>query len=99
MASAISAGLCTVRWYSSVPAGCMGIPGAKMLGREWATRGLRQGDLTALAAIARGKRAQEQKRRKRLAQRGFITSRAADSLPSVTLRGRLALFMRTLTKH
>jgi len=70
-----------------------------MLGREWATRGLHQGDLTALAAIARGARKDEQDRLERLAQRGFVKMKAGDSLPRVTLLGRLAIIVRKLTRR
>lgn len=62
--------------------------------REWATRKLRQGDLTALAALASGSQDVGEDRVKRLHKRGFVVERN-DSV-SVTTRGRVALMIRRL---
>jgi hypothetical protein len=70
-----------------------------MLVRDWTTRGLRRGDLTALAAIARGRRPSEQNRRERLARRGFIDTASDDGPSFVTLRGRVALLLRKMTRR
>lgn len=61
--------------------------------RRWATRGLRAGDLTALAAFTHGGTAPNNGCADRLHRRGFIR-RDASGRVAVTLRGRLALKIR-----
>ncbi len=64
-----------------------------MIFRRWATRGLRSGDLTALAALANNGPRPNNGCAERLRQRGFI-SLDANGQASVTLRGQLPLLIR-----
>jgi hypothetical protein len=57
--------------------------------KEWATRGLRAGDLTALAAIGKGAKA-DSDRIARLVRRGFLAERGDDAF-AITVLGRVAL--------
>jgi len=66
--------------------------------REWATRKLRQGDLTALVTIRRGREGVEDDRLCRLAKRGFIAKRNNGKVV-VTIPGHIALLVRSLTPH
>ena len=61
-----------------------------MVGRKWATQGLRAGDLTALAAISKGSRPGDADRIARLERRRFV-KRGPTGRTAVTLTGRLAL--------
>jgi len=61
--------------------------------RGWATRKLRSGDLTALAAIALGRPPSQPGPAERLIDRGFARERDDASL-AVTISGRLALLVR-----
>ena len=61
--------------------------------REWATRKLRSGDLTALSAIARGGARADDERIDRLMRRGFLAQRR-DGHRVVTARGRVALAIK-----
>ena len=61
--------------------------------RDWATRDLRSGDLSALATIAQGGSERDQERIRRLTQRGFLASKVDGTL-AITPFGRLALFIR-----
>ncbi len=63
--------------------------------RDWATRKLHTGDLTALAAVADGL-AVDEVRLKRLQRRGFL-SQLDDGRVVVTARGRVALMIKRLT--
>jgi len=63
--------------------------------REWSTRKLQSGDLTALSAIAGGASRPDEDRVKRLFRRGFVAQRRAGSY-GVTARGRVALLIRRL---
>lgn len=63
--------------------------------REWATRKLHAGDLTALAAISGGLNVDET-RLKRLQRRGFLSPRH-DGRVAVTVRGHMALAIKRLT--
>ena len=67
-------------------AGCEGMV------KEWATRGLRAGDLTALAAIGKGAKI-DSDRIERLVRRGFLRERG-DGAFAVTVFGRVALAIR-----
>jgi hypothetical protein len=60
--------------------------------REWATRNLHSGDLSALSAIAGGFKA-EKARLQRLSRRGFVAERDNGRV-TVTPRGRVALIVR-----
>lgn len=64
--------------------------------REWATRKLRQGDLTALGAIRRGIEVVPDDRYCRLAKRGFVVKKG-DGKVVVTIPGHIALLVRSLT--
>jgi hypothetical protein len=64
--------------------------------REWATKGLRSGDLTTLAAIARRARG-ESDRVERFARRGFVMAKK-DGEIAVTAKGRLAGIIRNMTR-
>ena len=66
--------------------------------RRWATRGLRQGDLTALKRIARGAAGLGRRQAERLRRRGFV-ARRKNGRPAVTVHGRLALLVKTLSIH
>ena len=66
-----------------------------MFGQTWARRGLRRGDLTALAEIGRRSGANEADRLDRLSRRGFVTI-ASDGSASLTAKGRFALIARRL---
>lgn len=61
--------------------------------RDWAVRDLRTGDLSGLAAIARGATERDQERVRRLAHRGLVAS-TPDGKIAITPAGRLALFIR-----
>ena len=63
--------------------------------REWATRKLRYGDLTALGTIRRGGEHVPEDRLCRLSKRGFITKRGNGKVV-VTIPGRLALLVKIL---
>jgi hypothetical protein len=64
--------------------------------RQWTTRKLRHGDLTALHDIAAGTRPNES-RIKRLRRRGFVAQRKSGRV-AVTARGRFALLVRRLSQ-
>ena len=64
--------------------------------RKWATRKLRSGDLTTLAAIARGSIVSSPERIARLRRRHFVEQRG-DGQPAITVPGRLALLVKHLT--
>ena len=64
--------------------------------RKWATRKLRTGDLTALAAIAHGAMRPEPERVERLSDRGFVTNKQNGDV-SATLAGRIALLIKRLS--
>ncbi|HTO60979.1 MAG TPA: hypothetical protein VMM15_06965 [Bradyrhizobium sp.] len=64
--------------------------------REWSTRKLQSGDLTALSAIAGGAARTDEDRLKRLSRRGFVAERRSGSY-AVTARGRVALLIRKLS--
>ncbi len=64
-----------------------------MIFRRWATRGLRSGDLTALAALANCGPTPNNSSAERLRQRQFIRVNA-NGRASVTLRGHFALVIR-----
>jgi len=64
--------------------------------RDWATRRLRYGDLTALGTVRKGTASIPQERLERLTKRGFV-ARKADGKLVVTIPGRLALLVRSLT--
>ncbi len=61
--------------------------------RRWATRKLRSGDLTALAAIANGAARPEPERVGRLTERGFVVAKPNGNV-SATLAGRIALLIK-----
>lgn len=61
--------------------------------RKWATRNLRSGDLTALAAIVSGCANTEPERVNRLSQRGFVVKKP-DGRLAATIVGRTALAVR-----
>ena len=63
--------------------------------REWATRKLRYGDLTALGTVKRGVDGVPEERLGRLERRGFIAKRGNGRIV-VTLPGRIALLVRSL---
>ena len=66
--------------------------------RNWATKGLRPGDLTALSAIVRGQDGSpEPERVVRLDRRGFVKLKGKE--PVATILGRGALLIRKLTRH
>lgn len=66
--------------------------------RRWATDRLRQGDLTALAAIARHTpRENDGERMTRLLARGFV-ARTGDGQIRVTVQGRIALLIRRFSR-
>lgn len=69
-----------------------------MNAKEWATRKLRSGDLSALAAIASGSAGYDDDRVDRLRQRGFVAAKD-DGRVVVTARGRAALLIKRLTMH
>ena len=64
-----------------------------MSAKSWATYGLQDGDLTALASIAAATGRQDESRVTRLKRRGFAVERKDKSI-AVTLRGRLALLVK-----
>ncbi len=64
--------------------------------REWATRKLRYGDLTALEAVRKGVEHIDENRIDRLAKRRFIAKRG-DGKVVVTIPGHVALLVRSLT--
>jgi hypothetical protein len=64
-----------------------------MLLKWWATRKLRTGDLTALAAIANGGERPKEVCFKRLSERKFVATQPTGQL-CVTFRGRMALEIR-----
>ena len=64
--------------------------------REWATRRLRYGDLTALGTVGKGFGKIDEDRLKRLEKRGFIAKKA-DGKIAVTIPGRVALLVRRVT--
>ena len=64
--------------------------------REWATRKLRYGDLTALGTVRKGVEGVPEDRLCRLAKRGFV-ARKGNGKFVVTIPGRLALLVRSLT--
>jgi hypothetical protein len=64
-----------------------------IVAKTWATRGLRAGDLTALAGIASGRRLPDGEPTERLRERRFVRERADTSIV-ITLRGRLALIIK-----
>lgn len=61
--------------------------------RKWATRKLRSGDLTALAAVVNGCANIEPERIGRLAQRGFVVTKPNGKV-AATLSGRAALVIK-----
>jgi hypothetical protein len=63
--------------------------------RKWATRKLRSGDLTALAAVGNGCSAMDPDRIDRLAQRGFVAKKPGGHF-AVTFAGRAALLVKRL---
>lgn len=63
--------------------------------REWATRKLRYGDLTALSVARKGSGRIEADRLERLANRGFIVKKNNGKIV-VTIPGRVALLVRGL---
>ena len=64
--------------------------------REWATRKLRHGDLTALGTVKRGANGVPEDRLGRLERRGFVAKKGNGRIV-VTLPGHIALLVRTLT--
>jgi hypothetical protein len=64
-----------------------------MLLRWWATRHLRTGDLTALAAVAEGGERPKDVCFRRLSERRFVATEPTGKL-AVTFRGRMALEIR-----
>lgn len=64
--------------------------------REWATRKLRYGDLTALETVRKGVKHIDEDRIDRLAKRGFITKKGNGKIV-VTIPGHIALLVRSLT--
>jgi hypothetical protein len=64
--------------------------------REWATRKLRYGDLTALGTVRKGVDGVPEDRLGRLAKRGFVAKKGNGKFV-VTFPGRLALLVRSLT--
>ncbi|HVZ52626.1 MAG TPA: hypothetical protein VG986_11710 [Pseudolabrys sp.] len=64
--------------------------------REWATRKLRHGDLTALGTVRRGVEGVQEDRLGRLERRGFVAKKGNGKFV-VTIPGRLALLVRSLT--
>lgn len=64
--------------------------------REWATRKLRHGDLTALGTIRKGREGVADDRLCRLAKRGFVAKKD-DGKVVVTIPGHIALLVRSLT--
>lgn len=63
--------------------------------REWATRKLRYGDLTALGTLKKGTGTLPHDRLERLSKRGFIARNGAGKI-TVTIPGRIALLVRRL---
>ncbi len=71
-----------------------GTEGLEAMLRKWATRGLRAGDLTALAAVGYGAKADNDRDRiERLVRRGFLTE-CSDGTFAVTVLGRVALAIK-----
>jgi hypothetical protein len=66
--------------------------------QQWATRKLRQGDLTALGTLRRGSGILPDHRLYRLRKRGFV---ARDDAGRVTLTfpGRIALLVRRISRR
>jgi hypothetical protein len=64
-----------------------------MVLRRWATRKLRSGDLTALAAMAGGGPKPRNGSYERLTGRGFVAA-SPNGEASIIVRGRLALAIR-----
>lgn len=62
--------------------------------KEWVTRNLRSGDLTALSAVAHGCATKDDERIRRLLQRGYVAGKNGKFV--ITPRGRLALLIRRL---
>ena len=75
-------------WYCHTGDGA-----APVKAKMWATRGLRSGDLTALASVAYGARPSDGELVGRLEQRSFARKRRDGSI-GITLHGRLALLIK-----
>jgi hypothetical protein len=63
---------------------------------QWARKELERGDLNVLSELAKGWNTPSPGRLARLDRRGFVTRRENEKM-SVTLKGRLALWVRWLS--